>query len=73
MLIATFRLLTASLQAMGSTDSGPPLCSCVVCSGWCVSIVLLFLSAVFSSGDRFFFKGCGGGGLVGFGRVSVGN
>ena len=28
MLIATFRLLTASLlQAMGSTDSGSPLCS----------------------------------------------
>ena len=44
MLIAMFRLLTASLlQAMGSTDSGSPLCSCVVCSEWCISILLLFL------------------------------
>ena len=40
------RLLTASpLQAMGSTDSGSPLCSCVVCSDWCISILLLFLLA----------------------------
>ena len=47
MLIATFRPLTASLlQAIGSTNSGSPLCSCVACSDCYVSILLLLLSAV---------------------------
>ena len=47
MLIARFRLLTPGfLQAMGSTDTVPPLGSCVVRSDWCVSILLLSLFSV---------------------------
>ena len=54
MLIATFRLLTASLlQSTPSTGSGTALCMAVVCCDWRVSIRLLFLCAVFSSGVRW--------------------
>ena len=53
-MIATFRLLTASLlQAIGSTGCGTALCMAVVCCDWRVSIRLLFLCTVFSLGVRW--------------------
>ena len=55
MYIATFSLLTASLlQAMVSTGSGTALCIMVVCCDWYISIRLLFLCTMVSSGVRWF-------------------
>ena len=49
MLLATFRLLTASLlQAMGSTGFGAALCMVVVCCDWLISILLFSFCAVSS-------------------------
>ena len=50
MVIATFRLPTASLlQAMGSTVSDAALYM-LVCCDWCVLIQLLLLFTMLSSG-----------------------
>ena len=55
MYIATFSLLTASLlQAVVSTGSGTALCVMGVCCDWCISIRLLFLCTMVSSGVRWF-------------------
>ena len=39
---------------MGSTASGTALCIMVVCCDWCISIRLLFLCTMVSSGVRWF-------------------